>query len=172
MSTRIPSSLKWLIDKRARLDAEIQKTQSSIDKAKKLIKELSELNKQLMAIDKALEMHEISVDVNLINPVKSQYKRINLPHGELTRSIIMCLRMHAGDKTVTKRTIVEFIKSKHLHLLVQTGESSWLLRSVTYRLKSLCKEGVVMRHHAPDSRSEGLWSLALNDDSNNAYRLT
>jgi hypothetical protein len=96
MSTRIPSSLKWLIDKRARLDAEIRKTQSSIAKNKELIKELSSLKKNLSAIDKALELHEISVDVTLIEPVKSHYKRIDLPHGELTSSILGAGRVQAS----------------------------------------------------------------------------
>lgn len=107
MSTKIPSSLKWLIDKRARLDAEIEKTQSSNEKAKKLTKELASLKKSLLAIDKALEMHEISVDVNLIKSIKSHYKRIDLPHGELTRCILTCLRKYQGVQPVEKAEIVD-----------------------------------------------------------------
>jgi len=164
MSTKIPSNLKWLIDKRARLDAELQKTQSSLDKAKKLIKELSALKQELMAIDKTLEMHEISVDVTLIRPVKSHYRRINLPHGELTRSILACLSLHQGQP-VAKKVIVEFIRSKHLKLLVQEGESSWVSRSVMNRLKCLFRDGVVQRHHSPQSRTGGMWSLASSGDA-------
>lgn len=166
MSTRIPSSLKWLIDKRARLDAEMQKTRASLAEAKKLIKELSELSKEMMAIDKALEMHKVNVDVCLINPVKSHYRRINLPHGELTRSILTCLRMQKGEQPIAKGDIVKFIKERHLNLLIQAGESSWLARSVSYRLKCLCKDGVVQRHHSPQSGLEGMWSLAQNDKNN------
>lgn len=53
------SSLNWLIDKRARLDGEIQKTEQSLLKAKGLIGELSKLKESLAAIDHALSLHEI-----------------------------------------------------------------------------------------------------------------
>lgn len=43
MSNDIPSLLKLLIDKRARIDAEIKNTRISLAKAKQLIKGLSEL---------------------------------------------------------------------------------------------------------------------------------
>ena len=33
MSNRIPPSLSWLIDKRARIDGEMKKTQKSLDRA-------------------------------------------------------------------------------------------------------------------------------------------
>lgn len=51
MAPKIPSSLKWLIDKCARLDAEIKKTRASLSSAKQLIEELSKLEDDLAAID-------------------------------------------------------------------------------------------------------------------------
>lgn len=164
MSTRIPSSIKWLIDKRARLDAEIQKTQLSIAKAKKLIKELSGLEKSLLAIDKALELHEISVDVKLIKPVKSHYKRINLPHGELTSCILSCLRLNGSDSPVVKKEIIEFIVSRHPSLVTHIGHYQLLSRSVNNRLKCLVREGIIRRHHSPQATSEGFWSLSSDGE--------
>lgn len=161
MNTRIPSSLKWLIDKRARLDAEVQKTRSSLATAKKLIKELSEIEKDLKAIDKTLELHEISVDTSLISPVKSHYNRVNLPHGELTKSILTCLRQSKDNQPVSKSEIVQFIKSTHPELIDELEVRTWLSTSVRYRLKCLYREGVIQRHHVPFSKvKEGLWSLA------------
>lgn len=161
MSTRIPSSLKWLIDKRARLDAEMQKTRASLAKAKKLIKELSEIEKDLKAIDKALELHEVRVDTSLISPVNSHYNRVNLPQGELTRSILMCLRQHESNQPVSKTEIVQFIRSRHPDLIDESEVRSWLLKSVSYRLKSLYRDGVLQRHHSvKPTGAEGLWSLA------------
>lgn len=164
MSTRIPSSLKWLIDKRARLDAEIQKTQSSLVKAKKLLKELSNLKKSLSAIDQALSLHEIEVDVSLIQPVKTQYKRINLPHGELTRSILMCLRLYEGKRPVGMSEIAAFISSRYPNLSDDNLHRITLSRSVHYRLKDLAARGVIVRHHDPKSSHEGIWSLADEED--------
>lgn len=168
MSTRIPSSLKWIIDKRARLDAEIQKTRVSIAEAKKLIKELSEIEKSLKAIDSALGLHEISVDIALISPLKSHYNRVNLPHGELTRLILMRLRQADGKEPVSKSDIIQFIKTKHPNLINELEVRTWLNHSVRYRLKSLCRDGLVQRHHDPSpTGAEGLWSLAPEVVSSN-----
>ena len=158
MSTRIPSSLVWLIDKRARLDAEIRKTQASIAKTKKLIDELSSLQESLLAIDKTLALHEINVDINLIEPVRSHYKRIDLPHGELTSSILACLRM-SESQPVSKKEILAFIVSRHPNLMTNIGINPWLSRSATNRLKSLSREGIIQRHHPQQTSSEGFWSL-------------
>jgi|WetSurMetagenome_2_1015567.scaffolds.fasta_scaffold25035_4 hypothetical protein len=160
MSTRIPSSLKWLIDTRARLDAEIQKTESSLAKAKDLIAELSSLKEKLAAIDQTLGLHEVKVDISLIQPIQSKYVRINLPHGELTRSILLCLRLHKDDRPVKMSEIVTFIASRHADLSAKKEQRVVLNRSVHNRLKLMARDGVIRRHHPLKSRYEGLWSLA------------
>lgn len=164
MSTRIPSSLLWLIDKRARIDAEIRKTQLSIAKTKGLIKELSSLKKSLLPIDKALALHEISVDISLIEPIKSKYKRIDLPYGELTSSILDCLRIHGGRQHVSKTEIIDFVVSRHPNLMTNAGINPWLFGSVSKRLNGLAKKGVIQRHHPSKTTSEGLWSLASDGE--------
>lgn len=59
MTGRLPPSLTWLIDKRARLDGEIKKMQGSVAHAKQLIQELSTIEEDLQAIDRALQLHTI-----------------------------------------------------------------------------------------------------------------
>lgn len=164
MTPRIPSSLKWLIDKRARLDAEIKKTEASIKQAKHLIDELSNLKESLAAIDHALGMHDIKVDVSLIQPVRSHYVRVNLPYGVLTKSILMCLRLHKDDGPVRTSEIVSFIAARHADLAVQPERRVKLSRAVHDRLKTLCNEDVVQRHHSVQENQEGLWSLATDED--------
>jgi hypothetical protein len=165
MSTRIPSSLKWLIDKRARLDAEVQKTRASLANAKKLIKELSALEKDLSAIDMALRIHEIEVDPSLISPIKSHYHRINLPHGELTRCIFKCLRQHGPETPISKTEIVAFIEAEHPELINSVEVKTWLPRSVQYRLRCLYHQGAIKRHHKLGTNAEGLWSLIGTENS-------
>lgn len=164
MSTRIPSSLNWLIDKRARLDAEIQKTEQSLLKAKGLIEELSKLKESLAAIDHALSLHEIKVDVTLIRPIRSKYVRINLPYGELTRSILLYLRLHKDERHVRMSEIVSFIEARHADLKAQPGERSKLSRSVHSRLKTLAWKGVIQRHHPLKTGYEGIWSLPPDEE--------
>lgn len=56
------------------------------------MEELSKLKESLVAIDHALSLHEIKIDVSLIQPIQSKHVRVNLPYGELTKSILLCLR--------------------------------------------------------------------------------
>jgi len=160
MSTRIPSSLKWLIDKRGRLDAEIKKTEASLSKAKELIEELSSLKENLAAVDLTLSLHNLDVDVNLIRPIRSQYVRINLPHGELARSILLCLRLHQDEGPVSTSELIAFISSRFADLSAKPEERSTLRLSVHNRLKNMCRAGILQRHHDPNSCNEGIWSLA------------
>lgn len=159
MSSKIPSSLKWLIDKRARLDAEIRKTQDSLENAKQLLDELSKLKEDLAAIDRSLGMHEIKVQVENIRPIRSHYVRVNLPLGELTRSILLCLRLRDGAPA-RMGEIVSFIEARHGDLSASVGSRAVFHRSVHNRLKALFREGKLKRHHPPSSNTEGLWSLS------------
>lgn len=159
MSTRIPSSLKWLIDKRARLDAEIKKTKSSLVEARNLIKELSSLKKSLSAIDQALSLHEIEVDINLIQPINTRYRRINLPYGELTRTILTCLSLYKSKRPVKMTEIVAFVIRRYPDVFIDNMQRLRLNRSVHYRLKDMAANGVIVRHHNPKSGREGIWSL-------------
>lgn len=163
MSSRIPSSLKWLIDKRARLDAEIKKTEASLTRAQGLIKELSNLKKSLVAIDRTLALHEIKIDVTLIRPVQSHYVRINLPHGELTRSILLCIRLRASERPACMSEIVSFIEARYADIGAQPERREQLVNSVHNRLKCMARRGVIKRHHPMKTNAEGLWSLAEND---------
>ena len=120
MTPKIPSSLKWLIDKRARLDAEIQRTQKSLASAKQLRGDLSKLEEDLAAIDRSLGLHDIQVRVENIKPVRSHYVRVNLPRGELTRSILLCLRLRDGNPA-RMGEIVSFIEARQGDLSVAVG---------------------------------------------------
>jgi hypothetical protein len=164
VTPKIPSSLKWLIDKRARLEAEVRKTEASIGRAKSLIEELSSLKDSLAAIDQTLGMHEIRIDINLIQPVRSHYVRVNLPYGVLTRTILMCLRLRAGEGPVSMSEIVSFIEARYADLSVQPKRRLTLSRAVHNRLKNLFHRGVIQRHHSPDENKEGLWTLAEENE--------
>lgn len=159
MTPKIPSSLKWLIDKRARLQGEIQKTRASLATAKQLIEELSKLEADLAAIDHSLGLHEIRIQIEHIQPIRSHYVRIKLPRGELTKSILLCLRLRDGAPA-RMGEIASFIEARHGDLSASAGNRVAFHRSVHSRLKALFYEGKVKRHHEPSSNKEGIWSLA------------
>jgi len=158
MAPRIPPSLAWLIDKRARLDAELRKTRASLSKAQSLIADLTALEESLAAVDKTLSLHDIKVDVENIAPIRSHYVRITVPHGELTKSILLCLRLREGG-AVRQSEIVSFVEARFSDLGAPAEKRSVLSRSVHNRLKSLFRDGLLIRHHPLKTSEEGLWSI-------------
>lgn len=166
MTPRIPPSLAWLIDKRARLDAEMRKTRASLSKAQGLIDDLTALEESLAAIDKTMSLHEIKVDIENIKPIRSHYVRIKVPHGELTKSVLLCLRLREG-MPVRQSEIVSFVEARFSDLGAAAEKRSVLSRSIHNRLKGLFREGLLVRHHSPKTNEEGLWSISdtfFNDE--------
>lgn len=160
MTNRIPPSLAWLIDKRARIAGEIEKTRKSLIKAQKLIDELKELEKLLTAIDTTLELHDIKIDISLIEPIQSQSVRVKIPHGQLTRSILTCIKLYGDEVAVSKSTILDFVIARHYELGADEVSKSKIADSIHNRLKNLCNSGVITRCHSKDSNQEGLWKLS------------
>lgn len=160
MSTRIPPSLKWLIDKRARLEGEILKTKKSLNQAHKLIDELNNLNETLAAIDKTLELHEIKINVHYIQPIKSKYVRLKLPYGALTKGILICLRLYTTDgNPINKSEIIEFIIARYTEFDEPEINRGQIAISIKKTLQRLLKSGVVKRYHELDGSCDGRWSI-------------
>lgn len=159
MTNRIPPSLNWLIDKRARISGEIEKTRRSLKTAQSLIEELEDLETKLKAIDTTLELHDIKINVDLIKPIESKHYRLNIPHGELTKSILTCIKLYGTVTPVSKSEIVNFVIARHFDFNANEITSARIKRSISNRVKSLYRDGFVVRHHRPYSNEEGLWTL-------------
>lgn len=164
MANRIPSSLNWLIDKRARIAGEIEKTKRSLDKAQKLIDELKDLEIKLTAIDTALDLHTVKIDVSLIKPIASQYVRTKIPHGELTRSILNCIRTHQHNGPVSTQIILNYVITNHLDANFIIIPRNIVAKSVHNRIKNLCRNGTIDRCHDIKSNQYGLWKLSEKFD--------
>lgn len=153
---RLPSSLKWLIDRRGRVDGEIRKIESSLAKCQKLIETLEYLKKCLDAVDHTLDLHEIKVDPQNIPTIRSHETRVSLPYGVLTRGILQYLRLNKGTSVSTSE-ITTFIIAEYADLCETPIEFTELKSSVRYRLKDLRKLGQVKSHHKRGH--DGSWSL-------------
>lgn len=158
MNARLPSSLKWLIDKRARLDAELKRTEESARRARSLLAELEELRATLKAVDETLKLHEIQVDLENIQPVRSHYRRLKLPRGTLTAAIMNALSATRGG-TLTTTEIVFAVVKQCPALDNGVVSQRQVKESVRYRLKDLKERGVVVAHHSMSYASIGVWSL-------------
>ena len=76
MPNAIPSSLKWLIDKYARLAGQIQRKLDQVNDYKILIADcrtdIRELRKQLAQVEAVMRLHEIQIDPEDLRPVRPQ----------------------------------------------------------------------------------------------------
>jgi len=155
---KLPSSLIWLIDRRGRVDGEIKKIEASLARCQSYADDLLKLQELLRSIDQTIALHNIKVNPEYIPTIRSDTVRVNLPHGELKRGILLCLKLNQGVP-VRKGEIVSFLTARYADLATEPKRLSKLRGSVGDRLNGLAKEGMVVRYHAPDSNHEGIWGL-------------
>lgn len=180
---RTPPSLKWLINKRARLLGEINKYENTrserMASAEKAVadathalnsarqrlaceqivrpKYLEALREDIKAIDNALALHDIQIDPEIIPQIRSQEAQKKLPHGVITRAIYEYFKV-AGNRPVSTTEIAMFVAVRNN--IETAGDIFQVFRtSVRYRLKNLCIEGKVERLHPPKTALEGRWKL-------------
>lgn len=164
MQTRTPSSLKWLVDKRARLVQEITYRESEAKSvALDLERHCDSLRRDLAAIDRVLSLHEIVIDPESILPIKSQRGGRGLPHNHLTKSIMKCLRLANGAWCSTSE-IALFVASV-ANMDIESQIFAGLRVSTRYRLKNLHAAGRVVRRHEGRRNIENYWSLPPIDIS-------
>jgi hypothetical protein len=143
MNSRLPSSLNWLVDKRARLDHEVKHIRKVVKEANELLREL-EL--ALAAIDTALGLHEINIDKANIDPIRTTPRGDKLPYGSLTHCIVKVLKAAGGAPL----TIQEITIGVFGHWRASWGpkpDAATLRQKVGYRLRNLLKDGSV---NSPD----------------------
>jgi hypothetical protein len=164
MQTRTPSSLKWLVDKRARLVQEIRRTEIEARSiGLELEKRCDALRRDLAALDRVLSLHEIAIDPESIPPINGQRARRALPHSYLTRSIMKCLRLANGSWCSTLE-IALFVATT-ANLDIESRAFSEIRLSTRYRLKNLHAAGRVIRRHEGRRNTENYWSLPPLDRS-------
>ncbi|HEY3299949.1 MAG TPA: hypothetical protein VGJ90_04175 [Methylophilaceae bacterium] len=160
MTNRIPPSLNWLIDKRARLSGDIIKTKKALSKVQDLVDKLKTLESDLAAVDQSLKLHNIQVDVENIKPIRPQLKRLKLPHGYINNLVLTYLRSRNDDKPVPKSEIVNFVFNKQFEFDMELATHFQVSFSVRQSLGRLCLLGHIKRYHRLGTDDEGLWTLA------------
>lgn len=160
MANNIPPSLKWLIDKRARLAGDIAKTKKALSRVEHLVIKLRSLEDALEAIDNSLKLHEIQINIEYIKPINTQVYRMKFPSGFIRNYVLEYLINSIGGAPVPKPQIVESLRSKHLAFDVKPLPYGQASRAISMALAYHHREGRVIRHHPISTRSEGTWSLS------------
>jgi len=165
MASRIPSSISWLINKRARLAGDIAKVQKALSKVQHLVDRLKELEASLEAIDNALKLHEIQIDTENIKPIRPHKARSKFRHGEINNLILGYLRSQTEGNPVSKQDIAEYIHRKHLEIDPTPLNSTQLSHCIQASLNRLLRLGCVSRCHDPITNQHGSWQARKIIDS-------
>lgn len=179
-----PSSLKWLIDKRARLLGEINKLTTSLPErliraredveqaelklaqAKELLayeetvrnQIIPTLQKDLNAIDTVMKLHAIKINPEIIQPIYPQNSKRVLPYGRITKCVFDCLK-RAEDNPLSTLDIAMFVASRNG--LEMSGEKFQKFREVVrHRLKNMCNEGKIERANPMGGSIKVKWILS------------
>ena len=184
-----PSSLKWLINRHARIQGEIKKferaeaqrrsgaaveiaklhaavqTARYAENANRLAHDrlLEALTVEMEAVELLLGRHEIPIDPVIIRPIRSSENLSPVEFGTYTRLIYECLRL-ANGKPCTATQVA-------IHITVRL---EWALNQKTFadfryqirqRMKHLAWEGKISRVPNQVDRLEGRWCLLPEDTS-------
>lgn len=184
--TRTPPSLKWLINKRARLLGEISKIelrqQERIENAEQRLKAAEQelesarrflhfecdvtsqhaqkLKENLQAIDATLGLHEIQIDPQIISPIRTQDTKRALPYGKVTRLIFEYLGVSNGAPITTTELAV-FISTRE-NLNLDKNEFTEFKIKVGHRLRCLMRERKIVRLQREEGSIERKWILPIS----------
>jgi hypothetical protein len=143
--------------RREKIAREIGTTKIQIAAVRLHMRELETIKEDLAAIDRTLGLHDIQVDTQNIRSVRTSYKRLNLPLGEMSRCIYAALRAHPGP--TLRSAIYAYVVAKHPELISDEKSVRDVQRSVHDRLKSLARQGRLKRHHVGPGAADGIWSF-------------
>lgn len=172
MRTKTPPSLKWLVDRRARLAYDLERDAKEVKtcatRAAGLAAKVEVMKQDLAAIDRALSMHEVRVHPESI-ALKNTWRSDRLfGHNHLTRNLLLYLRRSQGRWCSTSE-LMAFVAERGK--VPVTPELYPTLRlSVRKRLQNLRVAGRVVRQHGAKTRQEGYWALP-NDHNPHAGQM-
>lgn len=152
---RTPPSMAWLIRERAKLKGMIERRQKQMED---LPREIVELQSKLDALDAVIPLHEVKVDPKIIKGTQTKRKALG-PHGLMTRVIYEMLKKATGQPVFTSEIALEFMR--RVDIPMSRAAKVDTTTRVRYRLKQMCRNGNVIRHHDPahGENTEGSWSL-------------
>lgn len=178
-----PPSLKWLLDRRARIAGEIAKAhkrfalqrteladelsrqRSAVAQIERCLSErldnyeriVSSYEKTLAAIDLVIQQHEVPVDISAIRSVQEHENPAVGSYGQVTRLIMQCLREAAGAPRTTTEVVCYL--AARMHNNPALDDFPRFRYQVRCRMSHLAWEGRLERLHAPKTSLEGRWRL-------------
>ncbi|MDP3742932.1 MAG: hypothetical protein Q8Q76_01150 [Methylotenera sp.] len=164
MTVKIPSSLKWLVNRHARLLTEIKRSEKQLVIRDELHQQLlwdnrraeevstvnlqcrkahlNQLKADLKIIDSTLLIHDIPINPEFITPINTQSSVRMFKFGEITRLIFRCLK-YANTEYRSTSEITAFVVT-HLERNISAEDHTFIRDAVGKRLRKLRAEGKVI----------------------------
>ena len=178
---KIPSALKWMMTRRARVLGEIKKAEKRFDTREALLikelqqvqareaklrsrlqrvqdlrlRHLSHLNLDIRGIDNALGQHPILIDTELIQPLRGQDNAWLLPHGAMSRYILRALREANGEILCTQE-IALFVAAEG-RLTIDPEDFRSFKIAIRRRLRALNAAGMLKRVEVGRNTMDSRW---------------
>jgi hypothetical protein len=175
--SNIPSSLKWLVSRRARIKGLIEASERELARFSKIQHRLPELKLDLEALDRTIRLHEIPIDPSAIPTVRvyaDEKIRIKkwLSHGDLSRFLIRTLTTCESGRMTIRQLSQELllrVAQKFPDTEMDQYDEQRVRELIRYRLKSLCNAGAVERVKPPEGAhnrtNEREWKLSDRNDA-------
>ena len=144
--------MAWLINQRARLKGILEKHEKLL---RQLPQQIAITKEELRAIDAVIPLHEVSVEPTAIVGKKPKRKN-TLPRGTMMRHILNYLR---SEKVPLYTDDIALHIAKLENIDLETFPRTKFTRLISYRMKGLASQGIVVRHHCEQTSKMGRWSL-------------
>jgi hypothetical protein len=155
---RIPHSLSWLINKKARLLGEINSARKNLNEYIAAEEErISSLEQDIRNLDGVFRLHEVRIDPQLISAKRTNNPKKHLPHGGYTKLILDSLKQSYPNPLGTDELtylLIGFLDNPDL-------EFKALREIIKKRLQGLSRKKVVIPAHKGTKgwNVKGLWKL-------------
>ena len=142
MTTRIPSSLKWLIvryqDSRKQL-AEIEQLIAESEVKRRALKE------SLVSLANVIELHEVPISASDILPLRKNNKRTSLSYGQITKFAYQYFSTLPKEQDASVSELFYFILKQSGWNDLDPASMSKFRKAVRQRLQNTAYQGKLER---------------------------
>lgn len=142
MTTRIPSSLKWLIDRyqdHRRLLAETEELIAELEIKRRLLKE------SLVSLANVIDIHEVPISASDIRHLRKNRKRTSLSYGQITRFTYQYFSTLPEQQDASVSEVFYFILKQSGWNDFDPSSISKFRKAVRQRLQNMAYQGKLER---------------------------
>lgn len=171
MSSKTPSSLKWLAGKRSRLAGKLTAYQLELVEVEErqlwLRNEIEKTAGLIAAVDSTIGLHEIQIEPSDIRPTRPRRKAL-FAHGMVSRSVLSFLHAHPEHWFSTSELMDVLCGAAKIFRT--DYDPDFLRRLLRRRLRAMAARKILERHGERISNTEQRWRLSRQHTGRSVQR--